>query len=248
MSRQTEGGAAIGGDQPYDDYGLQDTIGGLGAFDSTQRFPQPQDTIGGMTQDPTAYDTSASATGVPRPMNLPPGLRPPGLPAFLPGEGWVDVPAPPSNLRPPLPPPASPAPQRPRFYEDGSMEGPFDGPPWDGRDRSPRQPSGPAQKGRAAAPKTLPPQASRQALASTGRTYRSASQPAQAVQAAQFIARLAGSNPPMQQSFPKPATQRPQSPAPKPAPATFTAPAPRNLGQPAVRYQSSGFSKPSTRR
>lgn len=33
LMQQTSGGASTGGDLPYDDYGIQDTIGGLGAVD-----------------------------------------------------------------------------------------------------------------------------------------------------------------------------------------------------------------------
>jgi hypothetical protein len=100
--------------------------------------------------------------------------------------------------------------------------------------------------------RTLPPQASPQAFTSTGRApwlaHPGQASAPRAVQAAQRIASAAGPNPPMQQSFPKPASQRPQSPAPKPALADFTAPRPARLDKPPVRYQSSGFSKPSTRR
>jgi hypothetical protein len=209
LSQQTSGNQANpGGDRPYDDYGLQGTIGGLGAFDSTQRFLQPQDTIGGMTQDPTAHDTSASATGAPRPMNLPPGLPHPYW-AYPPEQGWEDVPIsgflePDPPNPPPMPAAPPPGPDRPRLYEDWTMEGPFDGPPYSGGPR-PIQSLAPEQKGRAAAPKTLPPQASRQAIASTGRTYRSASQPAQAVRAAQAIVNHFASVP--VRSFGAPATR-----------------------------------------
>jgi hypothetical protein len=255
LSQQTSGNQSNpGGDRPYDDYGLQDTIGGLGAIDPNAYSGGGEPSVlGGMSDAPSLYDTSPSTVGFYGPQARIEQRQPladllmamqqgrsngtaPHMQGLFGGGVAIERPYPSS--------PAGPSPVA------APVAGPVSGPPRGTPTPNPRtDPSTlPNPKDRVASSKTLPSRAAPQAIASTGRTYRSASQPAQAVQAAQFIARLAGSNPPMQQSFPKPATQRPQSPAPKPALADFTAPRPARLDKPPVRYQSSGFSKPSTRR
>ena len=59
--QQTTGDQGIGGDVPYDDYGLQDTIGGLGAMDPPSVSPEAF--IPEMSGQPANVDYGPSAVG-----------------------------------------------------------------------------------------------------------------------------------------------------------------------------------------
>jgi hypothetical protein len=65
LSQQTSGNQSNpGGDRPYDDYGLQDTIGGLGAIDPNAYSGGGEPSVlGGMSDAPSLYDTSPSTVG-----------------------------------------------------------------------------------------------------------------------------------------------------------------------------------------
>ena len=65
IAQQTAGHQGMGGDIPYDDYSLQDTIGGLGAVDGNA-YPAGSSSPGlidGITNVPSFYDTSPSTVG-----------------------------------------------------------------------------------------------------------------------------------------------------------------------------------------
>ena len=62
-NQQTTGSAATGGTWPYDDYGLQNTIGGLGAVMGESDGDFADGSIEGMNANPTRHDTSPSTYG-----------------------------------------------------------------------------------------------------------------------------------------------------------------------------------------
>lgn len=68
VDQATSGSPSIGGDWPYDDYDLQDTIGGIGATPPAYDIGLIDDgTISGLTTAPAMYDTSPSTYGGPPP-------------------------------------------------------------------------------------------------------------------------------------------------------------------------------------
>jgi hypothetical protein len=67
LNRQTNGDASIGGDMAYDDYGMQGTIGGLGAAAPPPIDMGGDNTISAMTGGPSRNDTSPSTYGGPPP-------------------------------------------------------------------------------------------------------------------------------------------------------------------------------------
>ena len=77
-NQQTTGSADTGGDWPYDDYGLQGTIGGLGATAPDNVGDFSDGSIESLTRSPARNDTSPSTYGGPPPFhpNLP--TRPTG--------------------------------------------------------------------------------------------------------------------------------------------------------------------------
>ena len=81
IAQQTAGHQGMGGDIPYDDYSLQDTIGGLGAVDPhAVPFDVLGDgSLGASSGAPAFYDTSPSTIG-----GAPPRVRPYGSP-LIPG-------------------------------------------------------------------------------------------------------------------------------------------------------------------
>lgn len=77
-NQQTTGSAETGGTWPYDDYGLQNTIGGIGAVMGESDGDFADGSIESLTRSPARNDTSPSTYGGPPPFhpNLP--TRPTG--------------------------------------------------------------------------------------------------------------------------------------------------------------------------
>lgn len=86
LSRQTAGRAETGGDLPYDDYNMQDTIGGLGAVDpNTYPYEDWADTgIGGPAADQFSPPMGTPAIGADPGIFLPPPMMP-NVPRYQPG-------------------------------------------------------------------------------------------------------------------------------------------------------------------
>jgi hypothetical protein len=231
LRQQTSGNAGVGGDMPYDQFGM----GGLGAVDPNSYGTEGElPVIGGMSAVPAMNDTSPSTIGMYRPqqelenrrtladllMAMQQGANNGG---GQPMQGLFGDPGATITRSSPLPGAPTSA---------GPVAAPTAGPasPSPSGTPTPKAPDFSfLDKDKAA--RTLPAQASPRALA-----------------AAQRVASVARPNPPMQQYIPQRPTQRPQNPAPKPALATFTAPPPVNVTRSAPRFQAPAFSKGTVRR